>query len=91
MGATPPRPEEAEVGPSTVGASSSRPRKLQVRRPRVPSPVRTETSGSDDDSLGLGEVPRYPPPKRAQIATKLAKGPASEVIRPKISWRRISR
>ena len=77
LGATLPRLEEVqarrdEAGPSAVGARSSRPRKLQARRPRAPSPVRAETSGSDEDGLGLGEVPVYPPPKRARIASKLA-------------------
>ena len=75
---TQPRPEEVETrrdeaGPSAAGASSSHPRKLQARRPRALSPVRAETSGSDEDGLELGEVPVYPPPKRAWIATELPK------------------
>ena len=56
---------EDEAGPSTTGASSSRPCKLQARHPRAPSPVGIDMSGSDEDSLGLGEVPDYHPPKRA--------------------------
>ena len=63
---------EDEAGPSTAGASSSRPCKLQVRRPRASSPVGTETSGSDEDSFGLGEVHDYHPPRRARTASKLA-------------------
>ena len=61
-----------EAGPSTMGVSFSCPCKLQARRPRAPSPARTETSGSDDGSLGLGEVPHYPPPRRARTAAELA-------------------
>ena len=60
-----------EAGPSTAGTSSSRPRKLRARHPRAPSPARTETSDSDDGNLGLGEVPRYPPPRRARTIAKL--------------------
>ena len=71
-GATPPRPEEAEAGPSTAGTSSSRPHKLRVRRPRALSSVRAETSSSEEDDLGLGEVPVYPAPRRAQTASELA-------------------
>ena len=61
-----------EASPSTAGANSSRSRKLRTRCPRALSPATTETSGSDDNSLGLGEVPRYPPPRRARTAAELA-------------------
>ena len=74
---TPPRPEEVETrrdeaGPSAAEVSSSRPHKLQARRPHAPSPARAEMSSSDEDGLGLGEVPVYPPPKRARTASELA-------------------
>ena len=61
-----------EAGPSAAGASSSRSRKLPARCPRELSPARAETSNSGEDDLGLGEVPVYPPPKRAQTASELA-------------------
>ena len=69
-GTTPPIPEEVETrrdeaGPSTTGASSSRPSKLPARCPCAPSLARVETSDSGEDDLGLGEVPIYPPLKRA--------------------------
>ena len=53
---------EDEAGPFIAGVSSSHPHKLPVRRPRAPSPVETETSGSDEDNLGLGEDERSSPP-----------------------------
>ena len=61
-----------EASPFAAGASSSHPRKLQARRPHAPSPVGAETSGSDEDSLSLGEIPHYPPRRRARTASELA-------------------
>ena len=59
-----------EAGPSIAEASSSRPRKLQARRPRAPSPVQPEVGGSDGGDPGSGAVPS--PPRRACTAAELA-------------------
>ena len=85
-GTTPPIPEEVETrrdeaNPSAAGASSSRPRKLPTRRPRALSPAGAETSDSGKDDLGLGEVPVYPPPKRAQTASELV-----ELGQARLNW-----
>ena len=61
-----------EASPFAAGANSSRPCKLRARRPHAPSPAGAETSGSDKDSLGLDEIPHYPPPRRARTASELA-------------------